>query len=196
MADLTKCAVLEDGAVRTAKGRLSYASLFKLSLPKGETDQKKARYSTSVIFPDTADLSALAKLARDAAAEKWGADYAKKFKVKMPFIDMATEPKQAELVAQGFKTMIRVASQRKPQVVQPNGRTPAEEEEAYSGRWAVVTVNAFAWEHPTGGKGVSLGLQNVQLLDHAERLGGASTPAEKQFEDLSEGVDSADDIYS
>jgi len=187
--DLTKCVRLADSSiVRTAKGRLGYANLTKLTLMKGETDQEKARYSTSMLFNDKADLSELIKLVNETAVEKWGADYAKKFKVKKPFLKVEDFPKMSELVEKGFTIMIRVSSKTKPEIRLAN-KMPADESDVYSGRWALITVNAFTYDHPTGGKGVSLGLQNVQLLDHDDRLGGGRASADDQFENLGDSVD-------
>lgn len=193
--NLKACVRLPDSnIVRTAKGRLSYANLLKPALVKGETDQEKARYSTTLLFKDDVDLKALVDLVNEAAAEKWGADWAKKFKVKRPFLKVSEYPKMSDLEAQGFSTMIRLSSKTKPEIRLAN-KMPATEGDVYSGRWALVTVNAFTYDHATGGKGVSLGLQNVQLLDHDERLGGGRGSADDQFENLGDSVDSADDIY-
>ncbi len=183
--------------VRTPKGRLSYASLFKKSLPKGETNQEKATYNTTLLFKDGVDLTEIVKLVEEAAVAKFGADYKGKIKVKKPFIKITDEdfPKMKDLREKGFTTMIRLSTKTQPQVILAN-KMNASESDAYSGRWAACTVNAYAWDHPTGGKGISLGLQNVQLLDHDERLGSARGEAADQFEDLGDSVDSADDIYS
>lgn len=187
--DLTKCVRLPDSSiVRTAKGRLSYANLLKPSLVKGETDQEKARYSTSLLFNTKADLGELIKLVDEAAKEKWGADYANKFRIKKPFLKVEDYPKMSDLAESGFTVMIRVSSKTKPEIRLAN-KMPATEGDVYSGRWALITVNAFCYDHPTGGKGVSLGLQNVQLLDHDERLGGGRGSADDQFENLGEDVD-------
>jgi hypothetical protein len=44
--DLTKARRIKTGEIITMKGRLLYPALFKPSLPRGETDQSKARYLT------------------------------------------------------------------------------------------------------------------------------------------------------
>lgn len=189
------CYLLDDGNVRLPKGRLSYASLFKKTLPKGETDQEKARFQTAIVFTEKADLKILEDAVIRAAEDKWGVGAFKKHKIKKPVMKTEDQPKMADLFEGGFTRMIRTATQTKPDVVRPDGRTPAEEDEAYSGRWAIITVNCWCYDHPTGGKGVSVGLQNVQLLDHDDRLGGSRPKAEGQFVDLSEEVNT-DDIYA
>jgi hypothetical protein len=47
-----------------------------------------------------------------------------------------------------------------------------DQDEFYSGCYARATVEAYAWEHPTGGTGVSFALHNIQRLKHGDRLGG------------------------
>lgn len=203
MLDTTKCNKTKDGAILTPKGRLSYAgeNLFVAHNIEGETDPEKKRYSTSILLKGDVDLKLLVELVNETAKAKWGADCFDKFKIKKPFLKVEDFPKMRDLHEQGFKTMLRLASKTRPQVVMADGRTPANAEDAFSGRWAIISVNAFTYDHRTGGKGVSLGLQNVQLLELDERLGGNRAKAEDQFADFSAGVDagsgaSADDIYN
>lgn len=201
--DTTKCNKTKDGAILLPKGRLSYAgeNLFTLHNMEGETDPDKRRYSTSVILKGDVDLKLALDLVNETARAKWGQDCFEKFKIKKPFLKLEDYPKMRELFDQGFKTMIRLASKTRPQVVLADGRTPAGVEDAFSGRWAIISVNAFTYDHKTGGKGVSLGLQNVQLLELDDRLGGNRAKAEDQFADFSAGADatagaSSDDIYN
>jgi hypothetical protein len=203
MLDTTKCNKTKDGAILTPKGRLSYAgeNLFVAHNVEGETDPEKRRYSTSIVLKGDVDLKLLVDLVNDTAKAKWGDDCFTKFKIKKPFLKVEDFPKMAALYEDGFKTMLRLASKSRPQVVLADGRTPASVEDAFSGRWAIISVNAFTYDHRTGGKGVSLGLQNVQLLELDERLGGNRAKAEDQFADFSSGADaskgeSADDIYN
>lgn len=201
--DTTKCNKTKDGAILTPKGRLSYAgeNLFVAHNIEGETDPEKKRYSTSILLKGDVDLKLLVDLVNETAKAKWGEDCFTKFKIKKPFLKVEDFPKMKDLADAGFKTMLRLASKSRPQVVMADGRTPGTAEDAFSGRWAIISVNAFTYDHRTGGKGVSLGLQNVQLLELDDRLGGARAKAEDQFADFSSGADasagaSSDDIYN
>lgn len=203
MLDTTKCNKTKDGAILTPKGRLSYAgeNLFKLHNVGDDTDPEKRRYSTSILLKKDVDLKLLVELVNETAKAKWGQDCFDKYKIKKPFLKVEDYPKMRDMFDQGFVTMLRTASKSRPQVVMADGRTQATEEDAFSGRWAIISVNAFWYDHRTGGKGISLGLQNVQLLELDDRLGGARAKAEDQFADFSAGADassgaSSDDIYN
>ncbi len=181
--DLTKCHKTKGGNVITAEGRMAYVSLFKAVLPKDETDSEKARYQTSIAFPKNADLSLLIQIVEACAVEKWGADYKAKFgKIKKPFLKTEDYPKMGLDPAE-FPVFIRCNSPSRPQVV--NMRmdvvTDDKSDQVYSGRWASVSVRPYAWDRATG-KGVSLGLQNVQLLRDDTPLAAGRVAAEEEFE--------------
>jgi hypothetical protein len=181
--DFTKCQVSpKSGAVITAKGRLAYADgIYKKKLPMGETDQAKAKFSTSLLFPKGADLGLLKELVDKTCKDKWGADYKKKYgKIKIPFHPTEDHPKIG-VDPEEFPVFIRTAATRKPEVVHANGKDCEDEEQIYSGRWALISVEAWTYDHKTGGKGVSLNLNNVLLLDHDDPIGSKRTTADADF---------------
>jgi hypothetical protein len=186
--DPNKGYVTKSGLIVTPKGRMLYPGLFHKSLPKGETDEKKASYQLTLIFPKIADMSILTKAVNDAAAAKWGAPPAGgyKFKWKKPFLDVKEQPRFAEL-ADDYPVMLRAGNKEKPAIVFASLAPCLAEEEVYGGRWATMSLNAYAWEHPTGGKGVSLGLNHVMLLDHDEPMGGGRVRVEDTFEAVDGG---------
>ncbi|MEO7015601.1 MAG: ssDNA-binding protein, partial [Leifsonia sp.] len=188
--DYKKCIILKDkaggatGILVLPKAKMLYPALFEPSLPKGEKDQSKAKYGMTLLMPKDADLTPLKELVAEAISEKWGAK-AKEMKIKKPFIKVSTEdePKTvARLEAAGidpadFPVMLRVFGNYKPVVKGPDATSEVrDDEQVYEGRWACVSINVYAWEHPTGGKGISIGLQNVQLLDNDDVIprGGSS----------------------
>ena len=59
-----------------------------------------------------------------------------------------------------------------PGIVDEKVQDIIDQDEFYSGCYARATVEAYAWEHPTGGTGVSFALHNIQRLKHGDRLGG------------------------
>lgn len=190
-ADVNKCHLTKFGNVISAQGRMMYPEFFEPSLPKGETDASKAKYQGTLIFPKTADLALLAEQVEAVAIEKWGPAYKTKFKVKKPFGKAEDQPKMAD-TAEGYPVFVRANSKDRPQVVDAAGKPIGEDrkDEIYPGRWARFSLRPYAYDHPTGGKGVSLGLQNVQILDHDERLAGARPQASDEFEPVAaaEGV--------
>lgn len=188
--DFLKGSVHKTGLIITPKGRLIYPDLFHKSWMKGEnkTDDSKGRYRATLLFPKAADLSILLKAVNDAAFGEWGAN--PKFKVKKPFLKTEDQPRLAELAAD-FPTFIRLSSSQKPDIALASApKVPVtDESEVYGGRWAVISLNANTWSHDTGGKGVSLYMNHVMLLDHDEPL-GSSRP---KMEDVFEAVEGAGD---
>lgn len=193
-SDRTSCKLLSSGNIRLPRARLYYPWFFKPQLRKGETDQSKAKYQTTVLLPKGVEMAILLKAVDDCATDKWGADYAKKLKVKKPFLKTEDQPKMAELV-EDYPVFLRLNSKDRPGIVFANGATCDESKshEVYGGRWAFVSVRPFAYD-TDGNKGISLGLQNVQLLEDDDRLGGGRVSAESEFE--SADVGSTEEMFS
>lgn len=180
MTDFTKARLLKTGEVITPKGRMVYPALFKPSAPKGESEDK-AKYQVTLLLPKEADLALLAEVVQQTIVDKWGADATKKYKIRKPFLKVDEQPKLADH-ADKFPVMIRANSKDRPSVVYANLQQCNDEADVYGGRWACVLLKPYAYDHQTGGKGVSFGLQHVQLLDNDEPLGGGKIRPEDAFE--------------
>lgn len=190
---LMTAAKLESGNIRTPKGRLVYPSLFKPRLQKGETDQSKAKYQATLLIPKGANIDAMKEEVAAVLRDNFSEQMRKTTKIKTPFLKTADQPRFAEF-AEDFPVMIRCNATYKPDVVGPNNGAVGEDREAdevYGGRWARLSVRAFAYNRPDS-KGVSFGLQNVQLLDHAESIAGGRARAETEFESVGDGLDDLD----
>ena len=186
----------QTGNIRSPKSRMLWPTLFKARPPKGETDPTKARFSITLLVPKDAKLDVLAEAIAKAKLDKFGADYAKKFKIKSPILKTEDDPKLAEY-AEEFPIMIRCSSRAdsKPQTVGPN-RAPVEDTStAYGGRWCYASLSPWCYDHPTGGKGVSIDLKAVQLAEDAEPIGAGPVNAQNEFEDIG-GVASSDDMFA
>lgn len=185
-----------DTKVVTGKVRLSYAHLFEPYSPDPDQDEK---YST-VILVDKSDRATIRaiKEAQQAALEA-GKD--SKFGGKIPKgwkntfrdgdedekIDLDKNPEYEGCM---FMT---VSSKTAPGVVDRKRRPILDSAEVYSGCYARVSINAFAF-NTKGNKGVSFGLNHVQKLSDGDYLGGRSK-AEDDFEELDDEFDDEDDIY-
>lgn len=176
------CFKAASGNIITARGRLRYAHLWKPSAMKDEKDMEKARYQTTLIFPKHADLTVLLQAVEAAKVEKWGADYKKSGKVRATFYRVEDYPKLG-VDPEEYEAFIRTKNKERPGVVRADNTKVDEMDanEAYEGRWACVSVRPFAYTHETG-RGVTLLLQNVQLLDHDDVLAGSRVAAEDEFE--------------
>lgn len=178
----------------TPKCRLVYPDLFKASLMKGETDQSRAAFRATLLFPKTANLDLLAKAVNDKIAEAFGAT-AKG--IKKPFLKTEDSERFADKAAD-YPVFARVSCKQKPEVAYANGKSVGDaEEEVYGGRWAIVSVNPGGWNHATGGKGVSLYMSHVVLLDHDEPLGTSRPRLEDAFEPIegAEAGGSAESLF-
>jgi len=177
------CAETKAGTMLLPAGRLSYPNLFKARAMDGEPEDK-AKFSTSILLPPDADLTLAVAWVERIAKEKWGNNIGK---VRKPFLKHAEKTEDQELAA-AFPVLIRMSSSQKPNVVFGNGEPCTVPDEVYPGRWARVSVRAYAWEHKANGRGVSFGLSNVQLLDHDDRIGGGRAKVEDEFEFINETV--------
>jgi hypothetical protein len=181
----TAVASATPGNYITPAGRMMWPDLFKKTLPRGETNKDKASYQITLLFPKGVNLDVLKKAVEDLIAENVSAKVRQTANITMPWKKTADQPRFADL-ADEYPVMLRCSAQKyRPEVVSPNGRDLiAEEQEAdevYSGRWCRVSLNPFFYDHPTGGKGVSFGLSNVQLLDHDEAIGPGKVKAAAEF---------------
>ena len=182
MTNLNVCEKLKSGNIRTCEGRMAYVAFFTPTLPQGETDKDKERYQGTLAFPKSSDLAILNDAIEQCAVDKWGPDYKKKHKVKKPFLRTEDNPKIG-LDAEEFPIFIRTNSKKRPDIVDAKLAHVTEKEasQVYSGRWGCYSVRPYHYDHPTGGKGISLSLQNVQILRDDESLGGMRSSAEDDF---------------
>jgi hypothetical protein len=82
------------------------------------------------------------------------------------------------------KIFANLNSKNKPGIVDLKGNPIFEESEAYSGCFFRATCGVYAYDNKS--KGVSLGLNNVQLVKKGERLDGRKDAAE-DFAEFVEG---------
>lgn len=187
-----KCTKAKSGNIITPAVRLMWCrDVLKPGTRKGAKPTDEAKYSTGLLIPKSADLSLLKVAVKEAAVDKFGEKGAETIKPsKLPFKRTEDIPQLAEL-ADEYPVFLNASAKQKPQVVDHTMNPVTDEEDVYSGRWAKVSLNAYAWSHDEGGKGVSLGLNNIQLLEHDEQLAGGRASAEDEFEPA--GVDNGSD---
>ena len=167
--------------VVTGKVRLSYVHLFETYAQDGDDESK---YSCVILIPKS-DKVTLKKIdaAFEAAAE---AGKNSKFDGKIPknlpttLHDGDEEgdlDKNPEYEGQMFMS---ISSKTKPGLVDQDVNPIMDSTELYSGCYARVSMNAFAYNYK-GKKGVSFGLNHVQKLADGDYLGGRSK-AEDDFD--------------
>lgn len=172
--------------VITGVVRLSYANLLEPRVPaNGEGDPK---YSVCLLVPktDTKTIAAI-KAAQQEALEngkssKFGGSIPKKFKDTFRDGDEEQDlEKNPEFEGCMF---LNVSSKTKPGIVDENVQPVMDPGQVYSGVHARVSINAFPFNYQ-GTKGVSFGLNNVQVLGYGDPLAGGAS-AEDDFSEFSQ----------
>lgn len=165
--------------VITGKVRLSYAHLFE---PYG-MDGQEPKFSTAILIPksDTETLKAIreaVELAKKNGASKWNGKVPAN--LKTPLRDGDEERPDDEVYAGCY--FLNASSKNRPGVVDQNVQPVMDANEVYSGCYARVSINFYAF-NASGNKGIAAGLGNVQKLEDGEPLGGF-TRAEDDFDSV------------
>lgn len=192
--DFKACRTSKAGNIITPKCRMSFPVLFDPKAPPNSGDNAKKRFSIALLIPPGCDLTLLKENAKQAAIENWGENKIPG-NLKSPFLDAG------KYEYNGYEdgwVLLRPTTLNKPGLVNAKGENVTDESEVYPGRWCVASLRAYAYD-VSGNRGISFGLQNIQLLDHDEPLGGRAR-AEDEFAPV-EGTDgkkasSADDFLN
>lgn len=172
----------KEGTIITPKCRLIYPNLFTAVDMKGNVnpDEKKNKFRLSILVPKGAKLDLLVERVNAVIQDE--APAKERDSARKPWLKTADQ-KSLEKFADEYPVLLRVHSKYQPQVVGPDPTRTLTEDEVYSGRWGVVSLNPYWYPSIDGGKpGVALGMGNVQFLDHADKIGGSRVTAEDEFE--------------
>lgn len=160
--------------------RLSYTHVFNKYTPSDGKGEPK--YMTNVLIPaaEKQTIAAIKKAIEAAKASgivsKWGGKEPKK--LDMPLRD--GDDKDDEVYA--GMLYVNAKSNTRPGVVDRNKAPIVDEEEIYSGVWAIVSVTFYPYD-TNGNRGVACGLNNIMKFKDDEKLGGR-TSAENDFADI------------
>ncbi|HEM4119379.1 DUF2815 family protein [Streptococcus suis] len=144
------------------------------------------KYSVSVLIPKD-DIETIKKieLAIDAAIDegiaKFGGKKPNIAAIKTPLRDGDIERDDEAYKGHYF---INANSITKPQIVDMNVQPILDRNEVYSGCFARVSLNFYAF-NSNGNKGVACGLGNIQKVKDGEPLGGRSS-ANDDFKTLAD----------
>ncbi|WP_018659203.1 DUF2815 family protein [Allofustis seminis] len=160
---------LNQTKVTTGKVRLSYANVWE---PKSINGGKE-KYSCSIIIPKT-DTRTIEKIERaiKAAIErdlgKFGGKMPNMNAIKLPLRDGDIEKDDGAYRDAYF---VNANSLTAPQIVDRNVEPIIDRSEVYSGVYARVSLNFYAF-NVNGNRGVACGLGNIQKLSDGDPLGG------------------------
>lgn len=175
--------------VITGKVRLSYAHLFE---PFSNNEGQDPKYSCVLLIPK-ADKSTISKLrAAQQAALEAGKDI--KFGGRIPkdwgdTLHDGDEEADLERNPEYKSHMyMSVSSKTRPGIVDQDVNPILDSTLVYSGCYCRVSINCFPYSQ-SGNKGVSFGLNHVQLIADGDFLGGRSK-AEDDFDSVEDDEDS------
>lgn len=166
--------------VVTDKARLSYVHLFQ---PYAHQPGQEPKYSCTILVPKTdtatkARIDAAIEAAKqEGASTKWGGQIPPVLPVPVYDGD-GVRPSDGQPFGDECKGhwVFTASSKQAPQIVDTQINPIIDQSEIYSGIYARVSVNFFAYNN--GRNGIGCGLNNVQKLADGEVLGGRTTAAE------------------
>jgi hypothetical protein len=173
--------------VVTGEVRLSFVYLFE---PKpADKEGKDPKYSVTLLIPksDTKTINQIRsaqKAALEAGKSKFGGKIPTAWKDTLHDGDEKDLDDYPEFEGNMLITVTANLSYP-PGVVDRQLRPIMDSREVYSGCYAKVSMNAFAY-NSEGSKGVSFGLRNVMKTRDGEPLGGTVAKAEDDFEAMEE----------
>jgi len=173
--------------------RISFPALFEpRAVARGKEEKK---YQASLLLPPDIELKPFLDCIRAAMLDKFG---------KLLKLPSRSNPIKdcGEKDLAGYEDgwhFINVKTQFQPAVLDQRKQEILDADRVFAGCWCRFHLNAYAWDHPVGGKGVSFSLNAVQLVREDARLDGRR-PAVDVFdaieveEDVAfEDQDTADD---
>lgn len=161
--------------VVTGVVRLSYANVWEPKSINGGAE----KYSVSLIIPksDKKTISEIEKAIDNAikeGASKFGGKIPNKAALKLPLRDGDLE-RDDEAYKDSF--FVNANSMTAPQIVDTRVQPILDRNEVYSGVYARVSVNFYAF-NSNGNKGIACGLGNIQKVRDGEPLSGRSNAAD------------------
>lgn len=174
--------IVKENKVVFGPCRLSYTHLFSKYAPDG--DAANGKFMTNVLIPKEEKVTikaiqqAIEAGKKAGIVSKWGGKEPKK--LDMPMHDGDTDKDDDEVYAGHYFINAKCAT--RPGIVDKNKTPIVDEDDIYSGVWAIVSVTFYGYD-VSGNRGVACGLNNVMKFKDGERLGGRSS-ADSDFADL------------
>lgn len=180
-----------DTKVITGTVRLSYAHVWE---PKAIQDGQDEKYSACLLIPksDTKtieNINRAIEAAKQAGISKFGGQIPKR--LKTPLRDGDTDETRGGDEDCAGCYFLNASAKTRPGIVDRNRQPILDSEEVYSGCYAIVSVNFYAF-NTNGNKGIACGLNHIMKVRDGEYLGGRSR-AEDDFADIV--IDDDDDDF-
>jgi hypothetical protein len=163
----------------TGEVRLSYVHLSEPK-PVGAGDAGKiAKFETGILIrkDDAKTLATVQRLIDEALeygrVNLWGGTIPKGSAFKLPLHDGDTDKPDDDPAYKGCMFLTARTNVR-PWVLDRNKTQITNPSEIYSGMYGHVILTAYPFSHPTGSKGVGIGLEAVLKTREGERLGSSA----------------------
>jgi hypothetical protein len=163
--------ILQPHAIKVAAGEKQPDARYQITIPIIKTDPFWKQF---------------VRLVEDTAKGKWGKIPPKLKTPKKDGDETDNEGNVRPELAGRFS--IQATSKNKPGIVDAALQPIMSADEIYSGAWYRCSIHLYAWDHPTGGKGVSVALDNVMKVRDDEAYSGRSTAA-ADFADFAKVAD-------
>lgn len=164
---------LSDREVVTEPCRLAFPSLFEPK-PRFKGSDRET-YQAVVLLPPEVDKKPFVNAIKAAMLDKWG-KLLQLRSDKNPLRECG-EKSTIDGYEEGWH-YINTHSGYAPGLVDQKRQEVIDREKFYAGCWCRFHLTAYAWEHPTGGKGVSFSLNAVQFVKDDDRLDGRKKAAD------------------
>lgn len=169
--------------------RLSYTHVFEKYSPDGDGEGK---FMTNVLIPKSeketveAIKNAIEAAKKAAIVAKWGGKEPKKLDMPLRDGDEKDDDNYEDLF------YINAKSNTRPGIVDKHKAPIVDEEEIYSGVWAVVSVTFYGYD-VSGNRGIACGLNNIMKFKDDDHLGGRVS-ADADFGDVEFDDEDDDDL--
>lgn len=195
-AALLTCHITKSGSIMTPRGRGWFVAIAEKFKKRNAKPDDLGAYIMTLVLPPEANIDLIKEAVKKKAQEKWGDKMPGNLKLpykkcKDVFTDSGDAkypPELAEcyqLTANTYKQQPGIADARQNSVggllqdETPEERQQRIKDECYSGRHYRMTVQPSWFDNES--RGVKLYLQNIQLLDHGDVIGGRAAKAEEDF---------------
>lgn len=175
----------DPNVIKLTNVRLSYPQLFVAKPPE---EGKEPVFSASFLLDKKQHAGLIKEI--EKLTERVALDAFKK-KVKLARQPLRDGNEKDGKEGYGDEVMFVSARNTKRPVVVDRDLIPltADDSRPYAGCYVNATIRLFAYDHKTGGKGVSASLRGVQFVKDGESFGAGPVNAEEEFEPVSESAD-------
>jgi hypothetical protein len=159
---------------------LSYPHLFTPRIVQQGQDPK---FSANFILPANFDWSQVQAAVQEAINEKWGANVPPNLKMPWDTVPALDKNNQPAPHAGEYFLKSNCQADSRPQVVDQNVNPIIDQSQIFAGCIVNAYVQAYGYDKQVN-KGVSLGLNAIQLVDNVNvtRMGGGGRDATEVFQ--------------